>query len=109
MKAFILAQRLCGSKSFHRVDERRQALNPHFELVATLNRPDAARRAGQNNVAGQQGHVCRNKTYKLGWFENHLVCARVLAQLAVLEQLNCQIARINIRFHKRTERCESIE
>ena len=55
-----------STASLHLVHQRRQPLNPHFQLVAALNRADAAGRAGEDHVAGQQRQVRRDETDEFG-------------------------------------------
>lgn len=93
----------------YRVHQRRQSLNSHFEPVAGFNRTDAAGRAGENYVAGQERHVRGNETHDSVAVEDKLVRIRVLAKLAVLKKLNRQIMRISFRFDVRPQRRECVE
>ncbi len=91
------------------IDQRRHAVNTHFQPVAGFDWPDSAGRAGEDHVAGQQGHVCRDEANKLKAIENELAGAGVLSQLSVLEKLNGQIVRIDLGFDVRPERRECVE
>lgn len=93
----------------HRIVQRRQSLNPDFQFVATLDRAHAAGRAGQDDIAGQQGHVGGNKTDQFRRLKDELAGIRVLPELAVLEKLDREFVRIDHRFHERTERRERVE
>jgi len=93
----------------HRIDERREPLHTHFQTVARGNGADAAGRAGQDDIARQQGHVCRNETHKLGAIEDELAGVRVLTQLAILEELNGGIIRIEFCFDVRPYRGKGVE
>src|ERR1039458_9328875 len=61
-----------------RIDERRETLNPHFQLVAGGNRPDAAWCAGENDVARQQRQVGRDEADEVEAVEDELAGVRVL-------------------------------
>src|SRR5581483_1046953 len=54
--------RVAGPGLLHAIDQRGESLNPNLEPITRLNRPHTAGRAGENDVAGQQSHVGRNKT-----------------------------------------------
>ena len=95
--------------SLHRIHQRRQPLNPHFQPVARFDRPDAAGRAGEQNVAGQERHVGRDEADQVVAVEDELARVRVLAQLPVLKELDRQMARVDLRFHIRSQRCERVE
>src|SRR6266513_58450 len=100
---------IVNRKLFHGIDQRRKSLDADFEAVAGFNRPDAAGRAGQDHVAGQQGHVRRDKADEMVAVEDELAGVRVLPQLTVLEKLDGQIVRIDFRFDVRSQRRERVE
>src|SRR5437773_5803034 len=73
--------RSCGSRvnrkssianSLHRVHQRRQSLNANFETIPRFNRSHPAGGAGENHIAGQQGHVRGDKTHQLVAIEDEL-------------------------------------
>ena len=72
----------------HRVAERRQSLNPHFQLVAAADGTDATGRAGQNHVTGHQRHVLGDEAHQGGGLENKLAGVGILAKLSVLKLLD---------------------
>src|SRR5450631_1582773 len=72
----------------HRIYQRSQTLNPHFQSVSAMDRADAAGRAGQNHVAGQKREVGGNETHEFGGLEDELPRVRVLAQQSVLKKLD---------------------
>ena len=65
--------------------------------------------AGENDIARQQRHVCGDEADQLCAGENHLAGVRVLAQLAVLEELNSLILRINFSFDERPDGRKGVE
>ena len=67
------------------------------------------RRAGENDVAGQQGHVRRDEADQLQATEDHLRRGGVLAKLPVFEQLNRQAIGIDLRLDVRAKRREGVE
>src|SRR4051812_26196918 len=89
---------------FHSVDQRGEALDSDFEAISGFDDANSARRAGEDDVARQQGHVGRNEADQMVAIENELARVRVLAKLTILEQLNGQIVRVDLRFHVRTNR-----
>jgi len=93
----------------YRIHQRRESLNSHLQLVAALNRPDAAGCAGHDHVAGQQRHVCRDEAHELVAIEDKLARMRVLPELAVLEKLNGQLMRIDLRLDVRPQRSECVK
>jgi hypothetical protein len=107
--------RIKDSKSFemrqllHCIYKRREPLDADFEPVTRFNWPDAARGAGEDDVAGHQRHVGGDETDQIVAIENELACVRVLTQLPVLKELNGQIMRIDLRFNVGSKRRESVE
>ena len=74
-----------------------------------MERPYAARRAGEDHVAGQQRHVRRDEADNVVTVEDELARVRVLPELAVLKKLDGQIMRVDLRFHIRPERREGVK
>ena len=93
----------------HRVHERRKALDADFQAVAGLNRSDPARCAGADDITRQERHVGRDETDQLIAIEDELVRVGILAQLPVLEQLDRQIMRVDLRFHVRPKWSERVK
>src|SRR5208337_2285850 len=93
---------------FDTVYQRGEPLNPHFQPVSGRDRPHTAGRAGENDVAGQQGQVGRDETDKVEAVEDELAGVRVLPQLAALEELDGQIVRIGLRLHIRSQGREGV-
>jgi len=86
-----------------RVDERGQALDPDVQPVARAYRPDATRRAREDDIAGEQGQVGGNETDQMEAIENKLRGVRVLAQLPILEELDGQAVRVDLGLYVRAE------
>ena len=74
--------------SLHRVGERCEALNAHFQFIAALDGTNAAGGASKNHVAGQQGEIGRNETHQFGGLEDKLLGVRILPELSVLKLLD---------------------
>src|SRR5438128_4895828 len=95
--------------SFHGVHQWRQPLDANFQAIAGLNRSHAAGCAGEDDVAGQQRQVCGDETDELVAVEAELAGVRILPQLAVLEELDGQVVRIDLCFHIRSQGREGVE
>src|SRR6516225_2433678 len=95
--------------SLHRIDQRGQALDPNLEPVAGFDGPNTAGCSSQNHVARKQRHICRNKAHQLEAVENKLARMGVLTQLAILEELNGQLVRVNLRLNVGTQWREGVE
>ena len=91
------------------VHQRGHPLNANFEAVFGLDGADAAGSAGEDDVAGQEGHVSRNKADQLETVENQLAGVGVLPQLVVLKELDGKLVRIDLGLHIRAKRRESVE
>src|ERR1700728_4525198 len=92
----VLSPPIIDAILLYRIHQRRESLDPHFQFISALDRADAAGRAGQNHIAGQQREVRRDEADEFGGFENELLRVRVLAQQAVLEKLDVQFVRIDL-------------
>ena len=84
-------------------------MDAHFQAVARFESAQHRWSSREDHVARQKRHVRRNETDDLEAIENELARVRVLAQLPVLEKLDGQIMRVDLRFHVRPERRESVE
>ena len=82
------AARKSGIACLNRVDQRSETLDADFQAVTGLNRANATGRAGQNNVARQQGQAGGNKAHQLKAVEKELARIRILPKLAVLVELD---------------------
>ena len=109
LRAAAVALISFGQMSLDGVAQGREALNSYFKAITRFDGPDAARRAGQNDVARQQRHVRRDKADKIIAVKDQLAGIGVLAQLPVLKELNGQIVRVDLRLDVRPERREGIE
>src|SRR5687767_6845496 len=105
-----MERRLCRyCHLLHRVDQRRHSLNANLEAIAGLDWADAARCAGDDHIAREQRHVGGDEADQLITIENQLARVRILTKLAVLEKLNGEIVRIDLRFDVWPERSERVE
>src|SRR5438034_464840 len=95
--------------SLHGIDQRRQPLDAHLQTVARYNRANTAGRAGDNDIAGQEGYVRGNETHELKTVKDELAGVGVLSQLPILKKLDRQIVRIDFGFHIWPQRRESVE
>src|SRR2546426_8156879 len=69
-----------GDMLLDRIYERRQPLNADLQPVAGADRPDAAGRAGDNDIARQKRHVGGNEADQVEAIEDELAGVRVLAR-----------------------------
>jgi hypothetical protein len=65
--------------------------------------------AGEDHVPGQQRHVGGDEADQVKAVEDQLAGVGVLPELAVLEQLDGQIMRVDLRLHVRPERRKGVE
>ncbi len=81
-----------------------------LDIVADLHRADAGRRAGEDQVAGQQGHHLREVAHHLLDREDHVGgVGLALAHLAVDAQLDVERMRIELGLDPRPGRAERVE
>src|SRR5580765_5836194 len=104
---FVKARK--GGGSFHSIDEGRESLDPNFEPITAFDWTNAAWRAGEYDVAGHQRHIRGDEANQIVAIENQLPGIRVLAQLTVLEKLDGEIVRIDLRLHIRSKGCKCVE
>ena len=102
-------RRLCVALSLNRVDQRRQALDPHFQPVARSDGSHAAGGAGDDDVSGQEGHVGGDEADQVRAIENELAGVGILPELPVLKQLDAQILRVQFGLNVRPQGRKGVE
>ena len=78
------------------VTERRPIADARFEFIPGLNRADAGRGPGNNQIARFEGQRLTRESDDLFDRVNHLASARLLPRLAILPQGNGKIVRVHL-------------
>ena len=89
--------------------ERADVLDADLDAVADVQRADASRRAGQNDVARYQRHHAADEAHQRVGVEQHVAGAGALSEFSVDARLDEQVAGIDIGGHPRAERAEAVE
>src|SRR5512138_2635395 len=106
---FPTSKILTFCRLFHRVNQRRQSLDPNFQTVPRRDRPYSAGSAGQDDISGHERQVRGNETNQLKTIKNQLAGIGVLAQLAILKELDRQVVRIEFGFNVWAQRRKRVE
>ena len=107
--SFASAGKRRVSSSRHCIREHADPLDLDLHDVAGLQRPDAGGRAGQDHVAGHEGHDRGDELEERRRGEDHLRRASVLAHLAVHARGHAEIGRIEVGLDARPDRAERVE
>src|SRR5262245_29340291 len=94
---------------YHPVGQRTDVLNAYRHLVARQHRPDARGRAGEEYVAGEQGHEARDVRHQGRDVEDQVGRTSVLTELAVDPGLDLEVVGVEVGLDPRTQWAERVE
>ena len=109
LRAHQLKFARCNLKLLHHVLQTPDPLDPHLDLVTPFHRPDAGRRAGDDQVTGMQRHDLRNEADEKVGLENELRSPRGLTLLSIEIGLNKNIIRIEPGLDPGPDGAEGVE
>src|SRR3990170_596406 len=84
----------CGPSVNDPVLQATYSFYPYLDDIPGPHLADARRRAGRDDIAGQERHHMSNEAYELKDIKNHVFSRGVLLQLAVQISLDRRVKRI---------------
>src|SRR5262245_21063704 len=94
---------------YHPVGQRTDVLDGHRHLVTRLHRPHPGGSAGEQYVAGEQGHEARDVRHEGRDVEDQVRRTRVLTELAVDPGLDLEVVGFEVGLDPRAQRAERVE
>src|SRR5580704_10777140 len=100
---------VCSVTVPHRVVQRPDVLDGHGHFVSVLQGPDARRGAGQQHIAGQQGHHGADVLDQRGHVVQQLRGARLLADFTVHLGGELEVGGVGVGLDPGAQRAERVE